>query len=152
MADTGLSYAFGIRKKVSDRIARIIDWHIDNRIPPERLDGIDRRLDDQQRHLDDERRRLDDLINRVNGFHDRAEWTASQVERVLPQVASQESELESLREKLAVVPGADQPEIEAARSLIEQIRREHAQIRVRLTGIAKYEERLRRLEEHTAEK
>jgi hypothetical protein len=147
----GWSRSFGPHKRLSDRLGRLIDWRIGERIPPERLDGYDRRLDEALRQLFQERSRLDELISRVNGFHDRAEWTASQVERVVPQVASQEAELESLRAKLVVSSAADLTDVDAARSLIDEVRREHAQVRVRLTGIARYEERLRRLEESSAE-
>jgi hypothetical protein len=45
------------------------------------------------------------------------------------------------------VPAGDQPQIDESRSLIDEIRREHSQIRVRLTAVAQYEDRLRKLED-----
>ena len=41
---------------------------------------------------------------------------------------------------------ADPAETDQARSLVEEVRREHEQVRVRMQVVAQYEERLRRLE------
>jgi hypothetical protein len=144
------------RKRLSARISQAIDWRIDRRIPPERLDGLDRRSEENaaavRHHEDcivDHRRRLDDIERRFGELDRLQRWTANEVERLIPHVASQESQLEGLRAKLAAVPAADEPEVAAARSLIEEIQREHAQVRTRLTGIATYEDRLRALEDRT---
>lgn len=144
-----------VRSLLSRRVGKVIDRWVAARIPYDRLDDVSRALvglqdqvDDLRGRLDHERGRLDDLIARVNGFHDRAEWTASQVERVLPQVAAQETEIQGLRARLEAAPLPESPEeVAQARTLIEEIRAEHARIRVRLTGVAQYEERLGRLEE-----
>ncbi len=146
-----------LRRSVTDRLGRVVDRWVNARIPYDRLDDVSRALvslqdqiSETSRRLDGEQHRLDDLIARVDGFHDRAEWTASQVERALPQVAAQEAELQSLRERIAAPPVARPGEALEAKGLIEEIREEHAKIRVRLTGIARYEERLGRLEERAA--
>lgn len=142
--DRGLTGAFGLRKLLSDRIARLIDWRINNMIPAERLSGFDDRMNDHQRRLDGLEHRLAD-VQRVAGD------TAHDLQRLAPMVAAQEERLQELRDRLAAVPAATAPEVDEARSLIEEIRREHAQVRVRLTGIAQYEERLRRLEDRASE-
>jgi prefoldin subunit 5 len=92
-------------------------------------------------------RRIGELDRRCRELEKLHRWSANELERIIPQVASQESQLESLREKLAAVPAADRPEVDESRSLIEEIRREHSQIRVRLTAVAQYEDRLRKLED-----
>lgn len=142
--DRGLSGAFGLRKLLSDRIARLIDWRINNMIPAERLAGYDHRLNDHQG-------RLDGLEHRLAAAERLVGDTAYDLQRLVPMISAQEAQLQSLRDKLAAVPSATAPEVDEARSLIDEIRREHAQVRVRLTGVAQYEERLRRLEDRASE-
>ncbi len=151
----------GIRRRISQRIGRLIDWRIDHRIPPEQLAGYARQLEGNARQLAgnvrqldeyghrlaDGQRRLEALERRLGEVQNDLGWVRNELDRVIPQVASQEWQLEALREHLAAVPAADSAQIHQARSLIDEIRREHAQIRVRLTGIARYEVRLRRLED-----
>jgi chromosome segregation ATPase len=146
----------GPRKRLSARISQAIDWRIDRRVPPERLDGIDRLYEDNaavvRHHEDcivDHRRRLDDIERRFGELERLQRWTANELERIVPQVSAQESQMEGLRAKLAAMPAADEPQVAAARSLIEEIQREHAQVRIRLTGVAMYEDRLRALEDRT---
>ena len=142
---------FGARQLVSDRIKRLIDYRINEQIPLERLehyyDKIDRLADEHHESVEDLRGRLDDLRGRFDEVERLQRWTANELERIIPQVAAQESQLESLREKIGAVPAADQPQIDEARTLIDEIRREHMQVRVRLTAVAQYEDRLRKLED-----
>lgn len=149
----GLRNLFGARPVVSDRIKRLIDFRINERIPAERLEEyyrtVDRLAHDHSEVVQDMRRRIDDLERRFNEVDKLQRWTANELERIIPQVASQESQLESLREKLAAVPASDQPQIDEARTLIDEVRREHSQIRVRLTAVAQYEDRLRKLEDRS---
>jgi chromosome segregation ATPase len=141
---------FGARQLVSDRIKRLIDYRINEKIPLDRLehyyDKVDRLADEHHSSVEDLRGQLHDLRSRFDELERLQRWTANELERVIPQVAAQESQLESLREKIAAVPLGDQPQIDESRSLIDEIRREHAQIRVRLTAVAQYEDRLRKLE------
>jgi hypothetical protein len=65
----------------------------------------------------------------------------------MPHVAAQDARIEDLREQISLAPSSDTSDQAAARSLIEEIQRQHAQIRVRLAGIARYEDRLRKLED-----
>ncbi|MDQ3402401.1 MAG: hypothetical protein M3548_03275 [Actinomycetota bacterium] len=142
----------GLRKRVADRVGRLIDFRINDMIPRERLDGFDHRLHGlTERHEGTEghhRHRLDDMERRFGEVEHLQRWSANELERMIPQVAAIEARLASVDDALAAVPrAADDVELDQARSLIDEIRREHAQIRVRLTGVARYEERLGRLEE-----
>lgn len=142
---------FGARQLVSDRIKRLIDYRINEKIPLDRLEHyyvkIDRLADEHHHSVEDLRGQLHDLRSRFDEVERLQRWTANELERIVPQVAAQESQLESLREKLAAVPASDQPQIDEARTLIDEIRREHMQVRVRLTAVAQYEDRLRKLED-----
>ncbi len=151
MRNSGLRDLWGARKIVSDRIKRLIDYRINERIPLEQLkhyySKIDGLADEYHRTVGELRGRLDDLARRFGEVERLQRWTANELERIVPQVAAQESQLESLREKITAVPAGDQPQIDESRSLIDEIRREHARIRVRLTAVAQYEDRLRKLED-----
>jgi chromosome segregation ATPase len=151
MGNTGVRNLWGARKIVSDRIKRLIDYRINERIPFEQLkhyyDRIDRLHDEYHHTVGELRGRLDDLLRRFDEVERLQRWTANELERIVPQVAAQESQLESLREKISDVPAGDQAQVDESRSLIDEIRREHAQIRVRLTAVAQYEDRLRKLED-----
>lgn len=151
---TGLRGLFGLRRLVSDRIGRLIDWRINDRIPLERLDEFYRTVDEHRRLVQEHeeatrehRRRIEDTERRFVELERLQRWSANELERIIPQVAAQESQLESLRQKISAVPAADQPQIDEARTLIDEIQREHSQIRVRLTAVAQYEDRLRKLED-----
>lgn len=141
-----------VRKLVSDRIGRLIDWRLNHPVEGNRLFNLYGMVDAHERRLDEQRQRLDRLATLERRFREvekAQHWSANELERIIPQIAAQESQLESLREKLAALPAADQPQIDESRTLIDEIRREHSQIRVRLTAIAQYEDRLRKLEDRT---
>ncbi|MEU6641310.1 hypothetical protein ABZ863_02055 [Saccharomonospora sp. NPDC046836] len=146
-----------LRASVAARLVRLIDYRVNERIRGEirgdihRLGAQDERADErltEQEHCTvDHRRRLDALEEGLEKVRGDLRWTTGEVERLIPHVAAQEARLEDLRAKLALAPPAGKPQLVEARSLIEEVQRQHAQIRVRLTGIARYEERLRKLEE-----
>ncbi len=142
---------WGARQIVSDRIKRLIDYRINEKIPLDRLEHyygkVDRLAEEHHESVQELKGRIDELTRRFDELERLQRWTANELERVVPQVASQESQLESLREKISAAPAGDQPQAAEARSLIDEIRREHAQIRVRLTAVAQYEDRLRKLED-----
>ena len=142
----GLRNLFGARRIISDRIKRLVNYRIDDHLR-DLYATVDRLARDHSDVVEDMRRRLADLERRYNEMDKVQYWTKNELERVIPQVAAQESQLESLREKMAAVPAADQPQIDESRALIDEIRREHSQIRVRLTAVAQYEDRLRKLED-----
>ena len=131
-----------LRSGVIGRIARLIDFRID-----ERLRDLNGRVNDLEHATADHRRRLDGAEGGLEHARGDLRWTRAELDRLIPSVAAQEAQLEDLRESLSLPVHADKPELAEARSLIQEIQRQHAQIRVRLAGIARYEDRLRRLEE-----
>ncbi|GAB3503953.1 hypothetical protein [Amycolatopsis cihanbeyliensis] len=139
--------SFHLRERVAKRLARLVDFRIEERLR-ERVPQLEDRVTEQEHCTADHRRRLDALEAGLEHARGDLRWTRSELDRLMPQVAALEAALETLREKAALTPVADKPELAEARSLIEEIQHQHAQIRVRLTGIARYEDRLRKLEEH----
>lgn len=130
-----------LRDGVGDRLARFVDLRVEDRTR-DRLDGHDTRMADH-------RRRIAVLEEALGRARDELDRTTGEVQRLLPHVAAQEGRLEDLRDRITWNAGspAGESEIAEARMLVEAIRRQHAQVRVRLSGIAMYEERLRRLED-----
>lgn len=66
--------------------------------------------------------------------------------RVSPQVAALESRLEDLRQLVErpPTPGADE---NTPSDLLARVERQHEQVRVRISAAARFEERLRKLED-----
>lgn len=135
-----------LRSGVIGRIARLIDFRID-----ERLRGLHGRVNELEHATADHRRRLDSAESGLEHARGDLRWTRAELDRLIPSVAAQEAQLEDLRESLSLPVHADKPELAEARTLIQEIQRQHAQIRVRLAGIARYEDRLRRLEDQQRE-
>lgn len=129
-------------KGVAGRLARIIDFRIDDRTR-----GLAERVNNLEHATADHRRRLDSAEQGLEQARGDLRWARAELDRLIPHVAAQEGRLETLRESISLVPKGDTPQIAEARTLIEEIQRQHAQIRVRLAGIARYEDRLRRLED-----
>jgi chromosome segregation ATPase len=104
----------------------------------ERLKRYDERLRGQKQRLDQATRM--------------ATRTHSLFEIIRSQVAGIEERLQNLTERVerAQYDATDQEQAQA-RSLLEEIRDEHRRIRVRFGVVARYEERLRRLESALAE-
>lgn len=129
-------------KGVAGRLARIVDFRID-----ERTRGLADRVNNLEHATADHKRRLDAAEHGLEQARGDLRWARAELDRLIPHVAAQEGRLETLRESISLVPKADTPQIAEARTLIEEIQRQHAQIRVRLAGIARYEDRLRKLED-----
>jgi chromosome segregation ATPase len=127
-----------------DRIAKLIDFRVDDRTR-----GLADRVNNLEHATADHRRRLDNAEHHLEQARGDLRWTRAELDRLIPHVAAQEGRLETLRESISLVPNTDTPQVAEARTLIEEIQRQHAQIRVRLAGISRYEDRLRRLEERT---
>ncbi len=125
-------------KGLVSRIDQAVRWRADDQVGP-RVDEIHQRLAALERRLDDFGQRLDKL------GHDNF-WTAEDMRRIAPQVAALDARLENLRQSSQAVIGSPE-EIDEARNVLGEVRREHERIRVRLTAIAWYEDRLRKLEE-----
>ncbi len=126
-----------------DRVVRVVDFRVDDRTR-----GLVERVNNLEHATADHRRRLDDAEHGLEQARGDLRWARAELDRLIPTVAAQEARLETLRESISLVPNADTPQLAEARTLIEEIQRQHAQIRVRLAGIARYEDRLRKLEDH----
>ncbi|MEV6641035.1 hypothetical protein [Amycolatopsis sp. NPDC051371] len=124
-----------------ERIVRVVDFRVD-----ERTRGLAERVNNLEHATADHRRRLDNAEHNLEQARGDLRWARAELDRLIPHVAAQEGRLETLRESMSLVPNTDAPQIAEARTLIEEIQRQHAQIRVRLAGISRYEDRLRRLE------
>lgn len=132
----------GVRR-LSGRLDRAVRWRVEEAVAPlrERLDRQERRIAALEHRLDE---RLPDAVRK-------ATRAFTEVERMQPQTASMEQRLEELRQRLdtRLDPGSAEDQAEARR-LLDEVRREHQQIRSRMTAIAWYEDRLRKLEEAAA--
>lgn len=88
------------------------------------------------------------LARRLEEVEARADWTANEMVRLAPHVAALDERLEDLRTRLedeALVAAAD--DLAPARTVLDEIRREHALVRERLGAMGVLEERLRVVEE-----
>lgn len=88
---------------------------------------------------DETKERLDRQSRRIGALE-------RDMNRMGPQMAAIEARLEDLRERLDR-PEAGPGEYDEALSLVEEVRREHERIRARISAAARFEERLRQLEE-----
>ncbi|MCW2819895.1 MAG: hypothetical protein JWR42_2682 [Marmoricola sp.] len=87
-----------------------------------------------------------EIVRRLDRQHDRLAALERDLARIGPQVAGLEARLEDLREAREVPP-ADGQELADARSLVEEVRREHERTRARISAAARFEERLEQVEE-----
>ncbi|WP_344857924.1 hypothetical protein [Amycolatopsis ultiminotia] len=135
-----------IRTGLIARFARLIDFRIDERMR-ETIHELTNRVNDLEHATADHRRRLDAAESGLGDAIGDLRWTRAELDRMIPHIAAQEAQLETLRESLVMTPRSEPAEVAESRSLIEEIQRQHSQIRIRLAGIARYEDRLRRLED-----
>jgi hypothetical protein len=124
-------------------------------------------LDEHERSRHEHWARLGSLADDVNRLRDDLGGLRFDVERIVPVVSALEERVERLRRAIespadaapgtiglvtvesagsAEEAGAASEVARAAGDLLTEIRREHAQVRARLSAVAAYEERLRRLE------
>lgn len=88
------------------------------------------------------------LEERVQRQHTRIADLERELVRLAPQVAALEERLEDLREAQGASDlEASTEERTEARSLVEEVRREHARVRARISAATVFEERLRVVEE-----
>lgn len=104
-----------------------------------RLADLDRRLTDIEKRLKRQRRELDQASRD-------ASTRLSQIQRLVPQLAALEVRVSEQQRSSVLVTGTPS-EMEEARSVVDEVRREHDRVRARLSGVAWYEDRLRKLEE-----
>ncbi len=96
------------------------------------------------------RKRVQELTREVNRLRRESERRATQLTDALDQlglqVAALEQRLEDVRVRIETPPAPAPGEAAEAGSLLKVLRREHAQVRARLSALTAYEERLRRVE------
>ncbi len=102
-------------------------------------ESTDRRLADIEGRLRRQRRELDKLSREVKAC-------VSLLQRLSPQLAALEVRLSEQQPAPSAVTGTPD-EVQQARSIVDEVRREHDRVRARLSGVAWYEDRLRKLEE-----
>jgi chromosome segregation ATPase len=129
-----------VRKRLDTRVRGVVD---------EALAPLRRRLAAQSRRIARLEAKLDE---RLPDAVRTANRTFAELERLQPQLAAVEQRLEELRQRVdtRLDPGTAEEQQEAHR-LVDAIRREHEQIRSRMTAISWYEERLRKLEERVGD-
>lgn len=136
--------ATGLAGRVRQRLDARVRGVVDEALAPvrRRLTAQSRRIARLEAKLDE---RLPDAVRTANR-------TYAELERLQPQLAAVEQRLEELRQRVdtRLDPGTTEEQAEAHR-LVDAIRREHEQIRSRMTAISWYEERLRKLEERVGD-
>jgi len=112
-----------------------------------RLAGRDQLAEIFER-LDRQRGRLEKLERSARQAGKDDELHEREINRIAHQLAALEAKVEDLRERLEPAPQVGSPdEVTTARSLVDEIRTEHQRVRVRLSAVTTYEERMRRIEE-----
>jgi archaellum component FlaC len=121
----------GVRHVVV-RIDRAVRWRAEEQLGTvhERIDTIERRLAEIDQRL------------RVVGQI--ARGAKSEVGRVASQAAALETRVEDIRQGSQLIGSSAEPD--DARSVVDEVRREHQRVRARLTAISWYEDRIRQLE------
>ena len=111
----------------------------------EALAPVRRKLAAQNQRITRLENRLDKRLRQASG---KVKQNTQDLDRLQPQIASLEQRVEQLRERLDAAPVTGSPdELEEARRLVELVRREHEQVRARISAATWYEERLRLIEE-----
>lgn len=105
------------------------------------------RLESQRRRLDTQAERLDRQHERLAAIEQQLGQLTTVYQVLEHQMASLEVRMEQL-ERVAdgSTPDSTEPERVEARALVDEIREEHRRIRARFGVVARYEERIRRLE------
>jgi hypothetical protein len=114
------------------------------------LDGLRRTVDERcdalagdVRRLEDGLRRVSDELAQLREQHGRVSFD---VDRLGPHVAALEVRIADRERAEGPVEVGSPGDTAEARRLLDEVVREHERIRVRFSGIALYEERLRKLE------
>lgn len=149
----------GVQRKIDDVVAVRTDPSLGQ--VQERLDRagddlrtaveqVRRALDERFDHLAAEIRRLDDDLRRfgdsVHGLREQCGQVQFDLDRLGPHVAALEVRIAD-RDRPEVPVESDDEQRAESRRLLDEVAREHERIRVRFSGLALYEERLRKLEE-----
>ncbi len=138
-------------REVHERVQRVehLDADVRAQLRAE-LDGLRRHVDERcdalagdVRRLEDELRRLSDGVAELREQHGRVSFD---VDRLGPHVAALEVRIADREHAGGPVEVGSPEDVPEARRLLDDVVREHERIRVRFSGIALYEERLRKLE------
>jgi chromosome segregation ATPase len=131
-----------------DLLARRLETRLDDQ-----LADLRRRLEEATALLHEHDRSRHEHWARLGSVSDEVGRLRFDVDRMVPVVAALEARVEKLHQD--AVPPSVPPLDEASsadfelhlRHLLDEVRREHAQVRARMSVVAAYEERLRRLED-----
>ncbi len=155
--DTG---AHTVRRRISDARAKVVGTS-GLRAKAARqataISTLKSRLDEQQQRVVRQEQRLKELEARVTDLGRYDALDTSERERRDAQFGVLEVRLADLEEQLAQsrqrvdAADTDLAQLAEGRTLLEEVRAEHARIRVRMQVVSAYEERLRRVEESVAE-
>jgi chromosome segregation ATPase len=117
----------------------------------ERSDAMAGRLRTEIAELrTDLHRQLSDLHAEVATTHTLAaelDWAQNELRRITPHIAAVDERVGVLERTKAVYLDTDTEQRSEARSLVEEIRAEHARIRARLSAVASYEHRIAKMEQ-----
>lgn len=125
-------------KAAGSPLWRRLRWRVEQ-ITEERLAPLRTELADARREVGELRDRLTARCDELDGHH---RWHDDELRRLAAHVAGLDSRLAAVER-----PGVDDS---APASAVEEVRAEHARVRARLSAVARYEERLARLEEALA--
>ena len=120
------------------RLGAAIQWRV-NEVVELRFAEYDRLLADIETRLNRQRKTLDKASLE-------AARRVKLLEVLIPQLAALEVRLSEQERDVAPLEGTP-GEVDEARSIVEEVRREHDRVRARLSGVAWYEDRLRKVEE-----
>ena len=117
--------------KVVGRVDAAIRWRADEQAAAH-IAHLNDRLEAMQRRLDE--------IGHENF------WTAEEMRRVAPQLSALELRVEDMRIAFET-PGGTPDELAEARTIVDDVRKEHDRAKARLYSASWYEDRLRQLED-----
>lgn len=132
-------------RRLGDRFVRL-------RVGPEftelrgRLDVLDEAVRHIREQVEAQERFRHDQVTQVGEIRQLAGAIRFDLDRMSPSIAALEMRLEELRHEVVRVRVGEPAASSPSWQLLEEVRREHSQVRARLTTVAAYEERLRRLE------
>jgi chromosome segregation ATPase len=117
--------------RVVSRVDAAIRWRADEQVAA------------QLSHLN---ARLDEITRRLDQIGHENFWTAEEMRRVAPQVSALEVRMEDMRVAIQTPSGSTE-ELAEARSIVDDVRREHDRAKARLDSASWYEDRIRQLED-----
>lgn len=90
----------------------------------------------------------DNVGDQLADLNQRLGDAVREISRIGPQLAALEERVELLRQRLEEPTPPGTPEqVEAARTVLDEVRAEHARVRARISAATVFEERLRVLED-----